>query len=104
LFPGFFGMNAFKLGLRDSSKLDSPNAGWCEATAAGALRIKLCGPIWREGKLAQDFWLGDSFEREGATFNDIHRMNQLALGSTILVALFFGLLLWFFRFIPLIGL
>jgi len=104
IFPGFYGMNAFKIGLRDNSKLDSPNAGWCEATAAGALRIILCGPIWREGKLAQNFWLGDSNEREGANFNDVHRMNQLALSSTILIVLVFGLLLWLLGFIPLIDL
>ena len=90
--------------LRDYSKLNSPNAGWCEATAAGALKIKLCGPIWRGGKLAQDFWLGDLCMREGATFKDISRMNKLALGATLLGTIVFGFCLWLIEFIPFLGL
>ena len=104
LLPGFSGLGSLKVGLRDHSKLNSPNAGWCEASVAGALKIRLCGPIWREGKLAHDFWLGDSFEREGATFEDINRMNKLALVSSLLGVLFFGLLLNFFPFVHFIDL
>ena len=104
IFPGFSGLAALKVGLRDYSKLNSPNAGWCEATAAGALKIKLCGPIWREGKLDHNFWLGDSFEREGATFLDINKMNKLAFGSALLGVLFFGVLLNIFPFIHFIEL
>tara|TARA_B100000700_G_scaffold278682_1_gene326969 strand:+ start:1968 stop:2969 length:1002 start_codon:yes stop_codon:yes gene_type:complete len=104
IFPGFSGIDAFKQGLRDYSKLNSPNAGWCEATAAGALKIKLCGPIWRGGKLAQDFWLGDLCMREGATFKDISRMNKLALGATLLGTIVFGFCLWLIEFIPFLGL
>jgi len=100
LIPGLAGINAFKVGWQDYAKLPSPNAGWCEATAAGALRIKLCGPIWREGKLAHDYWLGDANDREGATFQDIHRMNKLALTSAFFGAGVSGSFLWFSGFVP----
>ena len=103
LLPGFSGVNALKVGWKDCSKLSSPNAGWCEATAAGALNIKLCGPIWRDGKLSQEFWIGNSSEREGATSVDIYRMNKLVLGSTLLGILLFVFFLYFSRFVTLIG-
>lgn len=100
LIPGLSGKNAFKFGWQDYAKLSSPNAGWSEATAAGALRIKLCGPIWREGKLAHDNWLGDVNDREGATFHDIYRMNKLALASALFGAGVSGSYLLFSGFVP----
>jgi len=101
-FPGFSGKNAFKVGWNDYSKLSSPNAGWSEATAAGALNIKLGGVIWREGKLSQSFWLGKSSSREGATYKDIIRMNKLAIGTAILCVSMYSLLLYFSVSFPLI--
>ena len=95
LIPGLSGKTAFKVGWKDHGKLPSPNAGWSEATAAGALKIKICGPIWREGKLAHDYWLGDVNDREGATFQDIYRMNKLALASAIFCVGISGAFLWY---------
>jgi len=100
-FPGFSGRNAFKVGWKDYSKLSSPNAGWSEATAAGALNIKLCGPIWREGELSQNFWLGKPSSRVGATYKDILRMNQLAMGTAILSVLVYSSLICFAGCLPL---
>ena len=73
---------AWRVGLRDRHKLPSPNAGWAEATAAGALGIRLCGPIWRKGKLASDFWLGDPDARTDVSSTDLQRMNRLARTAT----------------------
>ena len=73
---------AWRVGLRDCHKLPSPNAGWSEATAAGALGLRLCGPIWRKGKLASDFWLGDPDARAEVTNADLQRMNRLARMAT----------------------
>ena len=100
LLPGLSGKNAFRVGWQDYSKLPSPNAGWSEATAAGALKIKLCGPVWREGKLAHDYWLGSPDDREGATYTDIQLMNKFALATALLGALISGSCLWFSGFIP----
>ena len=59
LYPKLSGSNALRVGWRDHFKLPSFNAGWCEATIAGALKIKLCGPIWRDGSLAKMSGLED---------------------------------------------
>lgn len=100
LFPGLSSINAFRVGWQDYSKLPSPNAGWCEATAAGALKIKLCGPVWREEKLAHDYWLGSPDDREGATYKDIQLMNKFALATALLGAFISGSCLWFSGFTP----
>ena len=93
------GTNALKVGWKDHFKLPSFNAGWCEATVAGALKIKLCGPIWRDGRLAQNVWLGRQGDREGATVKDIKLVNSLALTSSLIGSGFTMLMLYYFGFI-----
>lgn len=44
---------------RDASKHASPNAGWPEAAMAGALRIRLAGPIAYDGIVSNKPWIGD---------------------------------------------
>ena len=44
---------------RDHAKHASPNAGWPEAAMAGALRVRLAGPIRYDGALADKAWIGD---------------------------------------------
>ncbi len=39
--------------------LPSPNSGWSEAAMAGALRIRLLGPIWHDNRLVNTLYLGD---------------------------------------------
>jgi len=104
LFPELSGTNAFKVGWNDHAKLHSSNAGWCEATAAGALKIRLCGPIWREGKLAHNFWIGRKTDRIGANAGDIVLVSRLALTSSIIVTLILGCLFWLIELKPFISL
>ena len=100
LFPEYSGRNALRVGWRDHAKLPSLNAGWCEATAAGALNIRLCGPIWREGKLAHYYWLGSQRDREGATAWDIQLASRLALITTLIGSGLVVVLLWLTEFKP----
>ena len=100
LFQELSSSNALKVGWKDHAKLPSSNAGWCEATAAGALKIRLCGPIWREGKLVQNFWIGRQKDREGATAWDIQLVSRLALATSLIVSVIFGYLLWLSEFKP----
>ena len=100
LLPGYSGINAFKVGWRDHAKLPSLNAGWCEATVAGALNIRLCGPIWREGKLDHNYWLGSQRDREGATVWDIQLACRLALITTLIGSGVIMVLLWLTEFKP----
>ena len=99
-YPQLSGSNALKVGWRDHFKLPSFNAGWCEATVAGALKIKLCGPIWRDGRLAQNVWLGRQGDREGATVKDIKLVNSLALTSSLIGFGFTMVMLCYSGFLP----
>ena len=99
-YPQLSGSNALKVGWRDHFKLPSFNAGWCEATVAGALKIKLCGPIWRNGCLAQNVWLGRQGDSEGATVKDIKLVNSLALTSSIIGSGFTMVMLCYSGFLP----
>ena len=42
---------------RDGRRHRSINAGWPEAAMAGALAVRLCGPRFYDGKLADEPWL-----------------------------------------------
>lgn len=43
---------------RDAHKHASPNAGWPEAAMAGALRLRLAGPIAYDGVMQDKPWIG----------------------------------------------
>jgi adenosylcobinamide-phosphate synthase len=60
---------------RDATKHRSPNAGWPEAAAAGALGLALSGPRFYSEGPANDPWLGSG--RAQATPADIGRMLYL---------------------------
>ena len=97
------GTNAIKVGWKDHFKLSSFNAGWCEATVEGALKIRLCGPIWRDGRLAHNVWLGRQDDREGATVKDIKLVNSLALTSSLIGFGFTMVILCFSGFLPFLS-
>ncbi len=82
--PRFSGWKALHVGWKQHKQLPSTNAGWSEAAAAGALQIKLVGPIWRQGKLALDVWIGATGDPAGASSGDIYRMILLNIGVTFL--------------------
>lgn len=84
VLPGFSGKKAFQVGCEQYHHLPGPNAGWSEASAAGALGIKLVGPIWRNNELTTTLWIGDPGDPEGATLDDIKRMIVLNLAVTLL--------------------
>ncbi len=50
-------MDAMSCMARDARRHRSPNAGWPEAAIAGALRVRLCGPRFYHGELADEPWL-----------------------------------------------
>lgn len=83
LLPGFDGKGCARTGREQHHILPGPNSGWSEAGAAGALNLKLVGPIWRNGQLATDIWLGPENGSKHTTCNDIIRMNLLASLTTL---------------------
>lgn len=50
---------AVRSALRWHAMLPSPNSGWSEAAFAGALRVRLIGPIWRNGRLVNERYMGE---------------------------------------------
>ena len=77
LLPGYSCVKAFKVGWKQHHHLPGPNSGWSEASAAGALGIRLVGPIWKNGAIATTLWIGDPGDPEGADHADIVRMLML---------------------------
>ena len=57
LLPGANAAAAFHAVMRDAAKHRSPNAGWPEASMAGALGLALAGPRQYEGQLVDDHWM-----------------------------------------------
>jgi adenosylcobinamide-phosphate synthase len=85
LLPGASGGAGFIAMLRDARKHRSPNAGWPEATAAGALGLALGGPRRYDGALVEGAWLGDG--RARATTADIARALKLYIVACLVQAL-----------------
>ena len=56
------GAGGWRVLWRDHGKHASPNAGWPEAAMAGALGVRLAGPIRYDGELADKPWIGDGHE------------------------------------------
>lgn len=50
---------AVRAAWRWHAMLLSPNSGWSEAAFAGALRVRLLGPIWRGGRLINEAFMGE---------------------------------------------
>jgi adenosylcobinamide-phosphate synthase len=61
----------WRIGLEQHRVVPGPNPGWSEATMAGLLQRRLIGPIWREGSLVTDVWLGDPADRPAGSDQDV---------------------------------
>ncbi|MBE0501791.1 MAG: cobalamin biosynthesis protein CobD [Desulfuromonadales bacterium] len=95
-FPlGLNGWSALKTMLRDARKPSSPNAGYPEAAAAGALDIGLGGPAIYFGRRMEKPTLGDS--DRPITVDSYRRMVHLLYASSFLALLIGVSLLWMLR-------
>jgi adenosylcobinamide-phosphate synthase len=84
---------ALSVGWRQHALVPGPNSGWSEAAAAGALRVRLVGPIVLKGHLVTDLWLGSpDSPPAGESERDIPRaMTLLTLTGLLGAALCAGL-------------
>lgn len=53
------GMGGWRIMTRDHARHASPNGGWPEAAMAGALGIRLAGPVSYDGAAQDKPWIGD---------------------------------------------
>jgi len=80
----------WKLGLRQHGVVPGPNPGWSEATMTGVLQRRLIGPIWRNGALVTDIWLGDPADPPAGSDGDVSnalRVSVLAACLSTLLAM-----------------
>jgi adenosylcobinamide-phosphate synthase len=78
-----------KVMLRDSHKHRSPNAGWPEGAAAGALKLALSGPrLYPEGPSSEP-WIGAEFSAR-SDHRDIKRALYLFVAGCLLNAMIVG--------------
>jgi len=54
---------------------------------AGALRLKLRGPIWRNGRLSSSDWMGAPDARENVGPTDLVRANRVVWSVAGLIGL-----------------
>ena len=92
LIPKLSPIQCWKMAFKDHALLPSPNSGWSEAAMSGALQKRLCGPIYKEGKLACTVWVGNPDAPIGCSESDVRRAIALIFVSTLLFILFAGLI------------
>jgi adenosylcobinamide-phosphate synthase len=83
--PRCSGRKALVIGATQHAVLPGPNAGWSEAAAAGALERRLVGPIWLDGRVVTETWLGEPGDPPAESHDDVVRALAL-VGATGLIA------------------
>ena len=70
-FRGLSATKGWRIGLQQHCVVPGPNPGWSEATMSGLLQRRLIGPIWRDGSLVTDAWLGDPADQPAGSDQDV---------------------------------
>ena len=87
-FMGEDAGNALRIWRRDRRNHASPNSGQCEAAAAGALHLRLCGPASYFGVRHDKPYIGD--DDRPITPGDIDRVCRMESAGTLLALALFG--------------
>lgn len=90
VMPGACWRTAILSAVRDGPRHRNLNAGWPEATMAGALGLALAGPTMSGGARVDNSWMGAG--RKAATPADIHRALRLYRIAYVLQAATIGLM------------
>jgi adenosylcobinamide-phosphate synthase len=86
------GGGGWRILWRDARKHASPNAGWPEAAMAGALGLRLAGPIAYDGVMHDKPWIGDGVS--DACGDAIDRALAIYLRACLLLWLIAGGIAW----------
>jgi adenosylcobinamide-phosphate synthase len=86
LVPGCSARDALRIGWAQHGVFPSPNSGWPEAAAAGGIRRRLLGPIFANGALVTDLWLGDPSHPAAEDRDDHRRARALVTTGGVLAA------------------
>ena len=85
LTPGSSTRAALRIGWLQHAVVPGPNAGWSEAALAGAIRRRLVGPIWLDGRQITEVWLGDPAATPAGTSADCRQARRTVLATAALV-------------------
>jgi adenosylcobinamide-phosphate synthase len=77
---------ALRVGLGQHAVLPGPNSGWSEAATAGALERRLVGPIWTNGQLVTEQWIGDCADPPLASAADYRAASWLVSATGLAAA------------------
>jgi adenosylcobinamide-phosphate synthase len=83
LLPSYSGGKAWRVGSEQHALLLGPNSGWSEAGTAGAIQRRIVGPIWLNGVLVTDRWIGDPSDPPLESGADVTRALILAVATGI---------------------
>lgn len=86
------GGGGWRVMVRDARNHASPNAGWPEAAMAGALGLRLAGPVAYDGVMHDKPWIGDG--TPAATAFDIRHALRIYLIASALLWLIAGGTAW----------
>jgi adenosylcobinamide-phosphate synthase len=86
------GYGGWRTILRDAGKHASPNAGWPEAAMAGALGLRLAGPIAYDGMMVDKPYIGAG--RTNATAVDLRAALGIYRRTCLLLLVIAGALAW----------
>lgn len=86
------GCSGWRTMARDARLHASPNAGWTEAAMAGALGLRLAGPIAYDGVMQDKPWIGRG--RAAAGPQDIRRALRIYRRACLLLWLIAGGVAW----------
>ena len=86
------GGGGWRILRRDARQHASPNAGWPEAAMAGALGLRLAGPIAYDGVMHDKSWIGDGTSDAGG--EDINRALAVYRRACLLLWLIAGGAAW----------
>jgi adenosylcobinamide-phosphate synthase len=83
LLPRCSGPKALRVGLTQHRILPGPNSGWSEAATAGGIQRRLVGPIWLNGQLVTETWLGDPADPPMENQRDYQTASRLILTTGV---------------------
>ncbi|MBM7406618.1 MULTISPECIES: adenosylcobinamide-phosphate synthase CbiB [Sphingomonas] len=86
------GAGGWRTMLRDARRHASPNAGWTEAAMAGALRVRLTGPVAYDGVSADKPWIGGEYR--DPTSKDLLRALRVYRHACLFLWVIAGAIAW----------
>ena len=86
------GWGGWRTMVRDAANHASPNAGWPEAAMAGALGLRLAGPIAYDGVITAKPYIGEG--RSDVTATDLRAALGIYRRACILLLVIVGVLAW----------